>query len=182
MFEYLWIVTLNALMGVAIVLMTWGMVYLVKGRKIVKINEPGCKTVNAKLPFITIIASTIPFVFGILSLASGIFICISKKFPAGIDILQVIVCFIFWIVVINVGAFIWGCAEIWQITVNEKEVIKRSITGEIHTYPLEELSSVRLLKNNGLLITTYNGETIKVSKWCMGYSDIKERFRSYFRA
>ncbi len=182
MFEYLWIVTLNALMGVAIVLMTWGMVYLVKGRKIVKINEPGCKTVNAKLPFITIIASTIPFVFGLLSLVGGIFICVRKKLPAGIDILQIIACFILWIVVINVGAFIWGCAGIWQITVNEKEVIKRSITGEIHIYPLEELSSVRLLKNKGLLITTYNGETIKVSKWCMGYSDIKERFRSYFRA
>lgn len=180
MFEYLWIVTLNALKGVAIILMTWGTVYLATGRKIVKINEPGCKTVNVKLPFITIIASTIPFVFGLLSFASGIFICVSKKLPAGIDILQVIACFIFWAAVMTVGAFIWGCARIWQITVSEKEIIKRSITGEIQAYPLEELSSVRLLKNKGLLITTYDGKTIRVGRWCMGYGDIKERFRSYF--
>lgn len=61
MFEYLWIVTLSALRGIAIVLMTWGTVYLVTGRKTVKINEPGCETVKAKLPFATILVSTIPF-------------------------------------------------------------------------------------------------------------------------
>ena len=180
MFEYLWIVTLSALRGIAIVLMTWGTVYLVTGRKTVKINEPGCETVKAKLPFATILVSTIPFLFGLLSLVCGISICIGKKLPTEIDILQVIACFIFWAAVMTVGAFIWGCAGIWQITVSEKEIIKRSITGEIQAYPLEELSSVKLLKNKGLLITTYDGETIRVGRWCMGYGDIKERFRSYF--
>lgn len=176
----MWIVTLSALRGIAIVLMTWGTVYLVTGRKTVKIKEPGCETVKAKLPFATILVSTIPFLFGLLSLVCGISICIGKKLPTGIDILQVIACFIFWAAVMTVGAFIWGCAGIWQITVSEKEIIKRSITGEIQAYPLEELSSVRLLKNKGLLITTYDGETIRVGRWCMGYGDIKERFRSYF--